>query len=414
MELSTLQSYALIDSEISNEENSEWSGHLRINKTNARALSVLLKNELCEEVCELVSDDNTKNTTITLSDKSSVEFYEGKTLRLALERNCNKLKHPVQKDWGEFLSIQNVLLEPVNGVYFTSDKILSDASSNDSKFQSYLSISKVCSLLTGISDTSISEEEYVFIFGHALRIKFSINEACLTNTVDTLILQEMLNNEIHKEAKKSLVKEALVRFLKNINEADRFQHLIKNFNGFSSEILISYEQFLKDYTFDKVRKEYQEKKTDYVARLNKVFDDIATKTLAIPAGLWFAMNQIKEAESAIQSIKNTSTLLIVTLLTFIVIFNILGQFSTLKVLKSEYKKMFATLEESYMKKVSYEETYLEEISENEKDLSEIKKSKDELDEVEKKVFIKLSLTVVLIVLISTTIGALTYISNSNF
>lgn len=415
MQYTTLQAYALIDSELHSDDSPEWSGFLHLNETNAKPLETIISSKLCYESAEIWEDDqkledyDLSELTIPLPEK-----LEGKNVRLQLEDCCNKLKHPVQKNWDDFLQIKNAIVNPVEGVYFTDSAHLADASTQDSKFLAYLSVSKICQLLSGISDTDISDTEHVYIFGYALNLSFSVNEASLAEIVNTSVLEELLSQDIHKEAKTSLVKEALVRFLKNINEKDRFNYLISHFNGFSTELLVSYEQFLKNYTFDKVRKEYQEKKTDYIARINKVFDDIATKTLAVPAGLWFAMNQIGDAQSgSLQAAKNIATVFIAILLVTLVLFNIFGQFSVLKAIKKEYKDLFKRISSEYLDKVSLEEAQPDTKSEFEKDLVDIDNAKAELDNTEQTVFIKLSLTCCLIVFIGWAVGMLTYFSVAN-
>lgn len=415
MKYSPLQAYELIDSELHREKHHEWSGFLQLNETNAKALLVLVESELCEELTE-IWDEQIKLDDYDLSDMSIPldSSIDGKRIRLALEETSNRHQHPVQKNWNEFLLISDVISEPVTGIYFTDSKTLVDASRNDCKFNAYLATSKVYSLLSAVSDTKISDTEHVYIFGHALTLNFSVSEASLAHTIDTSVLEELLSKDIHNEAKTSLVKEALVRFLKNINEKERFNYLISHFNGFSTELLVSYEQFLKNYTFDKVRKEYQEKKTDYVARINKVFDDIATKTLAVPAGLWFAMNQIGTASPGnLQEAKNIATVLITGLLVCLVLFNILGQFSVLKAIKKEYISLFERISREYLDKVSLEDAQADTKSEFEKDLVDIDNAKSELNRTEHTVFVKLSLTCCLIILIGFSVGILTYFGVNN-
>jgi len=415
MQFSPLHAYELINSELLREEHNEWSGFLQLNETNAKALQALVKAELCEEYAEVWDNDKHLKdydlSDISIPLESSID---GKKIRLALEETSNKHQHPIQKNWDEFLLISDVISSPVSGIYFTESKTFVDATSNTPAFDAYLATSKIHTLLSEISDTQISNTKHVYIFGHALTLEFSVCEASLSQGIDTTVLEELLNKDIHKEAKTSLVKEALVRFLKNISEKERFNFLISHFNGFSTELLVSYEQFLKNYTFDKVRKEYQEKKTDYIARINKVFDDIATKTLAVPAGLWFAMNQISTATPGnLQEAKNLATLLISALLVCLVLFNIWGQFSVLKAIKKEYNNLFQRISSEYLDKVSLEDAQEHTKCEFEKDLVDIDNAKKELDDAEHTVYVKLSLTCCLIISIGLSVGMLTYFGVNN-
>ncbi|MDR8310561.1 hypothetical protein FPK86_22875, partial [Acinetobacter baumannii] len=88
--------------------------------------------------------------------------------------------------------------------------------------------------------------------------------------------------------------------------------------------------YVEDYTFDKVRKEYKEKKTEYIKKLNDTFDSVATKMFAIPAGIWFAtaqMTTMKTVSSFIYT-KNFIVLMTVLSMIFIMILNVYGQRNT--------------------------------------------------------------------------------------
>ena len=415
MHYTPLKAYDLINDELHRDDNPDWSGYVYLNETNAKALRVLINHQLCIEAAEFLHENGqVKKCDIDDIIDDINQIPSRSKLYLELETTSIKRQHVIQENWSELLKLQDAVSDPYHAFYFTSSQKLIDASTDSSKYKTYCAISKVFSLLNDISDTKISDTEHVYIFGHALTLNFSVSESSLIHTIDTSVLEELLSKDIHNEAKTSLVKEALVRFLKNINEKERFDYLISHFNGFSTELLVSYEQFLKNYTFDKVRKEYQEKKTDYIARINKVFDDIATKTLAVPAGLWFAMNQIGTASPGnLQEAKNLATVLIAGLLVCLVLFNIWGQFSVLKAIKNEYVSLFERISNEYLDKVSLEEAQADTRSEFEKDLVDIDNAKRELDRTEDTVFVKLSLTCCLIVLIGFWVGMLTYFGINN-
>ncbi|MBD0228016.1 hypothetical protein IAG09_05695, partial [Acinetobacter baumannii] len=111
----------------------------------------------------------------------------------------------------------------------------------------------------------------------------------------------------------------------------------------------SYQSYVEDYTFDKVRKEYKEKKTEYIKKLNDTFDSVATKMFAIPAGIWFATAQIttmKVVNSFLYT-KNFIVLMTVLSMIFIMILNIWGQRSTLNQVKEEYSDVFDELEKKF-------------------------------------------------------------------
>src|SRR5690606_6327287 len=132
-------------------------------------------------------------------------------------------------------------------------------------------------------------------------------------------------------------------------EEIRFSYLIRNLNPLITNINHSYQSYVEDYTFDKVRKEYNEKKTEYIKKLNDTFDSVATKMFAIPAGIWFATAQMKVIGEPSNYLftKNFIVLMTVLCMVLIMILNIWGQRSTVTQMNFEYTKVFEALEEKF-------------------------------------------------------------------
>ena len=136
----------------------------------------------------------------------------------------------------------------------------------------------------------------------------------------------------------------MVVFLKDIDVNKRFSHLIQNLSSFVSNVLLSYQSYVENYTFDKVRSEYIEKKTEYITRVNNVFDLVSTKMLSLPAGIWFATSQITPSSfDSVDFIKNIVVLVTILILVITLILNLSGNFSTLNNVKQEYDEVFSNL-----------------------------------------------------------------------
>ena len=184
----------------------------------------------------------------------------------------------------------------------------------------------------------------------------------------------------------SLVRESLFNLLSDLDTKVRLSHLVTHFNAFTSKLLVSYERYVRNYSFDKIRKEYREKATEYTDRINKVFDDVSTKTFSIPLGVWFATSQTKAttAIDSLQFVKNVSYTMMVAFLVVAVCLNLLGQFSTLSAMVKEYTDLFERLSSE-----------LENPKENESitsQLAEIDKLKQDLDTRNVVIFAKLAFT----------------------
>jgi hypothetical protein len=142
----------------------------------------------------------------------------------------------------------------------------------------------------------------------------------------------------------------VVSFVKNIDEKQRVSYLVQNFNALISNILLSYQTYTENYSFDKVRKEYLEKRTEYVKKMNEAFDSVAVKMLAIPAAIWFAIAQIKPINSSsplTDFSKNYIVLITISILVVILVLNIWGHRNTLVAMIKEYQDIFTNLSSKF-------------------------------------------------------------------
>jgi hypothetical protein len=332
-------------SKIEQRDSSTLVGMVEVSSDNIDKLNRLVAVDLCSAGIDLYKDGMLKATKQLPEfefDEKYAEFH------LQIELTAEKIhdKFFICKDWDTLLSYPQYILEPVTAIFISNDNALYSADMPSPKFKRYQHIAKVCQLIKQVSNDITSSQEYLIIFGQSLNINFQVNSTVLEHDIETELLEELLTADLHKEAKTALVREALVSFLKQQDQKYRFTHLLTHFNAFSTQLLTSYEQYVSNYSFDKVRREYQEKKTEYIVKINKIFDEVATKTFAIPAGVWLAASQIQEAQvNTLGFYKNITFIIIVLVLGIIVCLNLFGQFSSLNALKGEYEPLFKRLED---------------------------------------------------------------------
>ncbi|NVP02656.1 hypothetical protein HWA77_20810 [Photobacterium damselae subsp. damselae] len=357
------------------------NGFVHFNEEMIHKIKMLSDFDLCSSTFSIYKDLEFK-TQLTTEDIITDKHFSVCN-RAKIELNCQSKQNNdffICSSWNELTQYKDYLLTPAKAVYFSDSNEILTSDSNDKKFQSYLNLSKVCNLVKDVSHTS-KGNTYTILCGHALDITICLDDSVLDSEIDINFLDELLGKDQHKEAMNSLVREALYNLLSDLDCKSRLTHLVKNFNAFTSKLLVSYEQYVRNYSFDKVRKEYREKATEYIGKINKVFDDVSTKTFSIPLGVWFATSKIEIVNSinSLQFYKNISYCTMVLFLFFVVLVNILGQFSILRATADEYNDLFNRLE------------------------SELESSqKPELDELKIKlnrqrtiVFVKLVLTILL-------------------
>jgi hypothetical protein len=172
----------------------------------------------------------------------------------------------------------------------------------------------------------------------------------LDYSIDTTALENLRKRDLHQEAIINLMCKEVVSFVKNIDEKQRVSYLVKNFNALISNILLSYQTYTENYSFDKVRKEYLEKRTEYVKKMNEAFDSVAVKMLAIPAAIWFAIAQIKPINSSsplTDFSKNYIVLITISVLVVILVLNIWGHRNSLVTMIKEYQDIFKNLSSKF-------------------------------------------------------------------
>ncbi|EXG33052.1 hypothetical protein CAT24_09055 [Acinetobacter pittii] len=248
------------------------------------------------------------------------------------------------EDWDTILQYDKNIKNPIINIFLTSDKVYLDIGSPDIKFKNYLALGELYSFLKYLSEESNSDKDSIF-YNRSYKFKIKACEEDLNYEIDVKSLEKFKREDMHRAAIINLICKEVTSFIKDQNEEDRFSYLIRNINPLITHINHSYQSYVEDYTFDKVRKEYNEKKTEYIKKLNDTFDSVATKMFAIPAGIWFATAQIVPIKDVSNFLftKNFFVLITVLSMVFIMILNIWSQRSTLIQMKEEYSDIFDEL-----------------------------------------------------------------------
>ncbi|PMM04650.1 hypothetical protein BCT62_21155 [Vibrio splendidus] len=390
MNIDTLELYKSIRETMTDiiDDGKDVHGFVEFNEKIVGQLNSLNAEGLCSAAFKLYKDDTLKLDTTIDSTFSDKHYKACNRAKVELTKQSSQQKSFfICSSLADLTTYTDYLLNPVEAVYVADTNEILDENSSNKEFKAYLSISRVCNLVTEVSHTS-KGNTYTILCGQPLDIHLSIEPSVMSAEIDIGYLDELLGKDQHKEAMSSLVRESLFNLLSDLDTKVRLSHLITHFNAFTSKLLVSYERYVRNYSFDKVRKEYREKATEYTDRINKVFDEVATKTFSIPLGVWFATSQMQATTTidSLQFVKNLSYAVMVAFLVVVVCLNLLGQFSTLSATVAEYTGLFKRLRDE-----------LDTPNENESinsQLIEIDKLKQDLDTRNTVVFFKLIGTLV--------------------
>jgi len=253
----------------------------------------------------------------------------------------------ITSNWEKLLKNEDFVISARGAVLLTDDCTLLTGETGNNLFNNYQKITNVHKLITSLASESEGSNKTIF-YDRPISFHFILHESDLSHDIDFDAITSLINKDLHKEAIVCIVCKELVNFLKDIDSKKRFSYLIQHLSSLSANILLNYKSYVDEYSFDKVRKEYNEKKTEYVERVHSIFDNAATKLLSIPAGVWFATTQITNSQlGTLEFTKNIIVLITVSILVFLLVLMLHGQFSTIRVLQDEYTQLFKRLKVDY-------------------------------------------------------------------
>ncbi|KAF7787181.1 hypothetical protein PRUB_a4058 [Pseudoalteromonas rubra] len=305
--------------------------------------------------------------------------FQDCVFEVELSKTYIKPDSVVCASWSDLLKDETKVKKPVKHIFFTDSSILLSPGSTDAQYINYLKLSEAYKFIKELAESTEGGDKTIF-YERPLSFEFTLTESDLTHPIDLDALEKLMKKDLHQEAIACLICKELVSFLKDIDIKQRFSYLIQHMSSLVSNVLLSYQSYVESYTFDKVRKEYLEKKTEYISDIHEVFNTMATKLLSLPAGIWFATTQINQMPTGgLESMpfaKNLTVLITVALLVILLVVSLIDQFEVLKVHKSEYSEVFDELKGSF-----------------EEEATKIQEAKDRIDSAYTKVCIKLGFAI---------------------
>ncbi|MEY8198614.1 MAG: hypothetical protein RPS47_05185 [Colwellia sp.] len=265
----------------------------------------------------------------------------------------NKKKLSLFNEWDDFLSFKPNLLHPPESFIILQEEVVYPSNSVDGKLKHFFDISNFLHLLNDNADhstkiTSKVIDELVFLHKSRLDIPIILPTDCLNEALDGYsIVDSLFKDDSHTEQKSSIFKEVMYGLLINIPEKDRLSYLLLNFGEFSKRFNENYQLFVSEFSFDDVRKEYEENKRDYLTKLNDIFSSVQTKMLGIPISLAIASLKMSSVVDGISFWTNFLLAISITIYSIMMFMLIANQKHTLSAVKSEYQSQMTRLKHQY-------------------------------------------------------------------
>lgn len=113
--------------------------------------------------------------------------------------------------------------------------------------------------------------------------------------------QQYFISSTHKQQKATILRTALFNIFSGQSKVS-LSDILERFSEFVEHVESSYQLYVSEFSFQKVKAEIEKEKLEFTTKLNKVFSDIQNQLLAVPAALILIGGQMENGGT--WSIKN--------------------------------------------------------------------------------------------------------------
>lgn len=275
---------------------------------------------------------------------------------LLIAANANRRSLECKLPSNFFASLDEVLIAPARRISPLSKFYLADSDSlyegDETNLpptaQYYMAAAKLYSLLGRAADHQGGVgDAKTLIFLHKEVLEITPNYA-VDDLHELAGLQpfeaDFIASDTHKGQKRIIVKTVLNDLFSGRRKLP-FSDLLTHFDDFIEKVQASYELYVAEFSFNRVKAEVEKEKLDAMLKLNKVFSDIQNQLLAVPVALVLVGGQMenKGAWTSKNSLIWLGALVFATLMDLL----IRNQRHTLTAVKQEIDQQRQQIESKY-------------------------------------------------------------------
>lgn len=162
--------------------------------------------------------------------------------------------------------------------------------------QAYLDATHLFGLLRHAADHASvqgSEVRLFFLQAQKLEITPAYTQADLTQLPQLVAFErDFVQSEIHRQQKVTILRTVLFELFKGQSQVT-FGAVLAHFADLAQQFHDSYQLYVTEFSFQKIKAAVEREKLDFIAKLNKVFSDIQNQLLAIPVALILVAGQME-------------------------------------------------------------------------------------------------------------------------
>lgn len=221
--------------------------------------------------------------------------------------------------------------------------------SRPAAIQAYLDTVLVVGALSKLAEHGTEPTSTKLIFFHKEKIELHINyDADKIKKIQGLqeFIAHYVTDEIHAEQKKTIIKSVLLELSKEFEGRTLDIGLLnEKFEEFKRRVSSGYQLYVSEFSFQKIKAEIEKSKFEFITRINKVFSDIQSQLLTVPAALIIAGSQFESSDQII--LKNFLILSGVLVFTIFMLLLIMNQRNTLQSIYSEIDKEWELIKKKH-------------------------------------------------------------------
>lgn len=318
----------------------------------ARTATVELKDkDLVDAVAFALKDENLDDSGISMAQGESDHVRVGTTISLTVGEPRSGLGI-LAGNFEDLLSVKSACIgEPkryflIREAFTRDDEVVPTDIVKYRKLLSFIALLKDCA---AYQDDGKAELIFIHNGKFAMPVRFTGTQLNLLQdkTLDRLLA--FFNEDTHREQKLSILTNTVLSTVAIAALNKRFQTLLIELDDVLVKFADGYKLFVADFSYDKVRDEFETTKVEYAGKIHKVFTDIQNQLLSIPVATVIVATQMKPGASSDPVIWITNTALLAGAWIFAALFGMLcaNQYRTLKVLDAEIKRQDNVISKEY-------------------------------------------------------------------
>lgn len=309
----------------------------------------ILDEQILQVLKKAISDENYEESGVEIDVDTPDQLALGQTYSIKIGSPRFGLGMVVQ-DIDELLNSPLARMsEPKN--YFIlddnfekNDLIIPDGIVRYRKTLSFLAVLKSCAAYT-----DVAASELVFLHDGKFVIPVKYSKALIDQTDFTIIdkLLRFFENDTHEEQKIAILSNTILSILQISARNKRFATLLTEIATVLIKFNDGYKLFIADFSYDKIREQFEADKIEYSNRIHKVFSDIQSQLLSIPVATVIVATQMKVVKDGSGDLANRALLAgswIFAVIFFLLCYN---QWKTISGIKDEITKKEKKISSDY-------------------------------------------------------------------